>query len=320
MIFSFDDFQLDADKLELRRERAPVKADPLVLRLLSVLVQQAGQLVSKQTLLQQVWDGRVVADNVITVSMVRLRRTLGHRRSEREFVNNVHGRGYRFVLPVTAREGELAPLLVAPPSRQDTVNFVGRERVVERLRAALREARAGRGRACVLIGEAGIGKTRAVEMLAEEAAAAGVLVAWGYCREAGDTPPLWPMVQLVRGVVTRIPNDALRAQLAGSIDELARILPELAEPGRPAPQGVADGAWSAVHGGKHRMFDAIMRVFTLAAEHAPCVLVLDDLHRGDPASLELLRCFVDEIARSHVLLLGTLRRARPRRQRRRRRT
>ena len=248
MIFSFDDFELDADRLELRRDGIPVKADPLVLRLLAVLVRQAGQLVSKQTLLQRVWDGRVVADNVITVSMVRLRRTLGHRRSEREFVNNVHGRGYRFVVPVTTRSGELAPLLSAPLPRPGSASFVGRERVVERLRGALRETRAGRGRACVLIGEPGIGKTRAVEILADEAAAAGVLVAWGYCREAGDTPPLWPMVQLVRSVVARIPNDALRTQLAGSVDDLSRVLPELAEPGRPAKEGATDAAWSAAHG------------------------------------------------------------------------
>jgi non-specific serine/threonine protein kinase len=77
VIYAFEDFELDSEALELRRAGAPIKADPLVLRLLGVLVRNAGQLVSKQRLLQEVWDGRAVADNVLTVSMVRLRRALG---------------------------------------------------------------------------------------------------------------------------------------------------------------------------------------------------------------------------------------------------
>ena len=116
------------------------------------------------------------------------------------------------------------------------------------------------------------------------------------------------------------PNDALRAPARRSIDELARILPELAEPGRPAPQGAADEAWSAAHGGKHRMFDAIMRVFTRAAEQRPVrARARRSAPRAIAASLELLRCFVDEIARSHVLLVSrTLRHERGRRAPRRR--
>ena len=60
------------------------------------------------------------------------------------------------------------------------------------MRSLLAEANAGRGHAFVLFGEAGIGKTRAVEVLTQTAEATGLPVQWAYCRERGATPPLWP--------------------------------------------------------------------------------------------------------------------------------
>src|SRR5579863_4992 len=81
MIFRFDEFELDPDRLELRRAGYPIKADPLVLRLLGSLVRQAGMLVTKQELIERVWDGRTVSDNVVTVTMTRLRKTLGQKAS-----------------------------------------------------------------------------------------------------------------------------------------------------------------------------------------------------------------------------------------------
>jgi DNA-binding winged helix-turn-helix (wHTH) protein len=307
VIFGFDEFELDADRLELRRSGRPIKADPLVLRLLAVLVGSAGQLVTKQELVARVWNDRAVAENVITVAMVRLRKTLGHRRGEREFVSNVHGRGYRFVRPVTTRDAEPAPLLAPPAACATASPFVGRDRVLDRLRAALHELRAGRGGACVLTGEAGIGKTRVVEMLEREATLAGVLVAWGHCREAGDTPPLWPFAQLARELLARLPDAAIATRLGGAVPELARLLPELAAAAKAAPE--TDAASHDPDGmARHRIFDAVTRLFTLATEQLPCLLVLDDLHRADAASLELLRYWIDEITRSRVLLIGTARR------------
>src|SRR5262245_17818264 len=177
VIFGFDEFELDAERLELRRGGKLVKADTLVLRFLAVLVQNAGRLVTKEELVEQVWEGRAVADNVLTVSMARLRKTLGQSRGQQELIVTVYGRGYRFVRPVVARSGaSWAPPPVLATSAPG-LPYVGRERVLERLRQALAEANAGRGRMCVLIGEAGIGKTRAVEVLERELIESGVRVA-----------------------------------------------------------------------------------------------------------------------------------------------
>ena len=71
--FAFDDFELDAERLELRRAGRLIKADQVVLRLLARLLRSPGQLVTKDELVEDVWEGRAVADTAITVSMAGLR-------------------------------------------------------------------------------------------------------------------------------------------------------------------------------------------------------------------------------------------------------
>jgi hypothetical protein len=186
---------------------------------------------------------------------------------------------------------------------------VGRERQLQTLREAFAQASAGQGNAVVLSGEPGIGKTRVVEMLERELVNSGVFVAWGYCRESGDTPPLWPFAQILRQVLAwsakHDPSSDAAAR-AAKIPELARLLPELRElaesegdePHDPGP------SWGPI--AKHRVFDAILSILTRASEQQPCAIVLDAVHSADSVSLELLQAWIDELPRSRVLLVLTL--------------
>ena len=283
-LFAFDEFELDAERLELRRTGKLIKADQVVLRLLARLVRSPGQLVTKDELVEDVWEGRAVADTAITVSMARLRKALDDRRGEREIVVTVHGRGYRFARPVSVRA---APATGATPAFEPQADreppFVGRERVLARMRHALDEARAGRGRLQALLGESGIGKTRAVEAFERELISTNahdVRVVWGFCREAGDTPPLWPWLRL------------------------RRELSALVKDGAGEPELGADGAL------RHEVFAALLTSMQQHARDQALVLVLDDVHRADAASLELLRYALDEIAHTRILLIATVRHGR----------
>ncbi len=306
--FRFDDYELDPNRLELRRQGKPVRADPLIVRLLAVLVRSAGRLVTKDELFSQVWDGRVMSENVLTVAMVRLRKVLGHEPGRREFINNVRGLGYRFVRTVTSHYAPVDPLPAARIARDAGEPLFGREAVMNRLRTLLNEAREGRGHICVLTGEPGIGKTRAAEWLAREAAAAGSAVAWGYCHETGDTPPLWPFVQLLRQIVGHLRDSVDVADLLAAITGPTRVLPELDRGAGQAAPFVSvpsdDHPWA-----KHRIFDRITRVLGMPAPQRPWVLIVDDLHRADAASLELVHYWADEIAAASVLLVATARTA-----------
>jgi len=286
VLYTFDDFELDGDDLELRRNGTLLKVDALVLRLLSVLVRNAGRLVTKEELIEEVWDGRAIADNAITVSMARLRKTLGESRKSRELIATAYGRGYRFVQPVAValRPAHGGSPIARKPATLEAP-FVGRERVVQLLLEALGKTRMARGRACLLLGEAGIGKTRVVEQLERAALTTNVRVAWGYCREAGDTPPLWPWLRLLRDVTGETWTTAVgEVKRKGGRDTTPR----------------------------HELFEAIVRALVTAAEQAPWVLVLEDLHRADAASIELLSHLLDEISRTRILIVATVRASRAR--------
>ena len=73
--------------------------------------------------------------------------------------------------------------------------FVGRQRELAELTAALDDALSGEGRLFMLVGEPGIGKTRTTQELASYAEQQGAQVFWGLCYEEEGTPPYWPWVR-----------------------------------------------------------------------------------------------------------------------------
>jgi DNA-binding winged helix-turn-helix (wHTH) protein/tetratricopeptide (TPR) repeat protein len=309
VIYCFGDFEFEQERLQLRKAGRPVKAEAIAMRVLDTLLQRAGEVVTKDELVDEVWEGRAVADNVITVAMARLRRALKTERADDEFVLTVYGRGYRFVAPVVLRAMPEPESSIAASGERRAANFVGRERVLERLEQALGDARQGRGRMCVLIGEAGIGKTRAVEMLEQKLVGSSVRVAWGFCREVGDTPPLWPFRRLLREVVaTSSAHGRTLAPTLASLDELLRPLE-----GQSGEGELAENALQPQQTARHRSFELFARAFSEAAKESAWVLVLDDLHRADAASLELLGYLIDEVAHERILIVATLRHASGRR-------
>ena len=145
--------------------------------------------------------------------------------------------------------------------------LVGRDREL----AAVRSALSRPDPAFVLVdGEPGIGKSR----LAAEAtaAAAGARVAWGRCHEDDDAPALWPWRQVLAGL-TGDPEAVLA--------------------------GPDDGAFAA--------FERMLRALVDASADGPVVVVLDDLHWADPASLRLLSFLAVELRHGPVAVLTTCR-------------
>jgi predicted ATPase len=78
--------------------------------------------------------------------------------------------------------------------------FVGREEEIRLLEAELAEASAGRGRLVTLAGDAGIGKTRAVEEFVARAPIPSGRVVWGPCPEQPGAPAYWPWVKIIRQI------------------------------------------------------------------------------------------------------------------------
>jgi AAA ATPase domain len=181
------------------------------------------------------------------------------------------------------------------------IQMVNRKRELTELRAALDEARRGRGRLCLIAGEPGIGKTRLAEVVSSIAWSEGLVPLWGRAWESAGAPAYWPWVQILRGLVGLRDDTALAAQTASGAPWLAQIVPELRDrlPGTAEPRSAeSDQARFAV-------FDAAASFLRAGAAAEPLMIVLDDLHAADHASLLLLAFLARRVADVPILLLGT---------------
>ena len=214
-------------------------------------------------------------------------------------IQTVHGRGYRFVAPVSE---------YAAPAQTEAgpgASFVGREAVLRELRAALDEAVAGRSQAVLLIGEPGIGKSRSVEELARDAGARGARTVTGTCHEGEGAPAFWPWVQMLRSLLGT-EDEAGAAAILDAAGAAERV-PEIRERVRE----LGGGALSPEQE-RFRVFEGV-RAFLERQASAPLLLVLEDLHWADTSSLQLLQFLVRELRSAPVLLVATLREAERRR-------
>jgi DNA-binding CsgD family transcriptional regulator/tetratricopeptide (TPR) repeat protein len=180
--------------------------------------------------------------------------------------------------------------------------LIGRENDLDSLRTAVRESRAGSTRTVVVSGEAGIGKTRLVaEFLSH--VPADTIVLRGQCIDLDrDAPPYAPIVTPLRALVAEI-GEAAMLEATGSAaslsrDALAILLPELGETDVPEAQR---------RGGPDRLYDAVATVLENVARTRPLVLIIEDLHWADQATLGLLRFLLRVVEESRILFVLTFR-------------
>ncbi len=177
---------------------------------------------------------------------------------------------------------------------------MGRSAELRTLRGALDEARRGRGRLILLVGEPGIGKTRTAEELSRIAERRGVRTLWGRSHEGARFPSYWPWIELLRSWAAA--SGTPLANKPGS-REVAELIPELAEAlERPPSHAELDGEEA-----RFRLFDAVAGFWRGLARERPLMLVLDDLHWADAASLRLLAFLSRNLRGARLLIVGTCR-------------
>ncbi len=100
MIYRFGRFELDLAKVELRASGEPCPLEPQVFALLAFLVEHRERLVSRDEILEKVWDGRVVTDSAVASRVKSARKVLGDDGKAQRFIRTIHGQGFRFVADV----------------------------------------------------------------------------------------------------------------------------------------------------------------------------------------------------------------------------
>ncbi len=181
--------------------------------------------------------------------------------------------------------------------------FVGRERELAQIGAALEGAAAGRGQLVLLAGEPGIGKTSLADRAAALAVERGFTVLWGRCWEAGGAPAYWPWLDLIAELARGLDDAALARVVGDGASLLCEIVPELHTRLAETPPGAAP----PVEEGRFRLWRAVSALVHEATKAKPAFLVLDDLHACDQSSLSLLHFVARQLRPMRVLLLGSYR-------------
>jgi DNA-binding CsgD family transcriptional regulator/tetratricopeptide (TPR) repeat protein len=180
--------------------------------------------------------------------------------------------------------------------------FVGRTEELRRLEGAFDHALAGRPEAVLILGEAGVGKTRLVREFSERVATKGPIELEGACLPLAAGPiPYLPLTAALRSLARAVPAPELRTMLGPARTELARLLPELATPGAQEPQQAGGRLGRAV------LFEMVLGVAERLAAQTPVILVVEDLQWADHSTLDLLLFLVANVRTSRVLLVATCR-------------
>ncbi|WP_267241688.1 AAA family ATPase [Streptomyces sp. PR69] len=175
-----------------------------------------------------------------------------------------------------------------------TPALIGRDHPAGVLRAEIGRATGSHGGLVLVTGEAGIGKTTLVMDAADEARRRGALVLGGSCWDSQSAPGYWPWVQVVRGLRRGAGGDAWAEAERAAGGRLAVLLGEAA--------GEADAG-----GEGFPLYDAVTTALVTVSQRRPLVVVLDDLHWADPASLRLLEFAAQHAWFERLLLVGTYR-------------
>jgi len=314
----FKPFRLDPDNACLWRGGQRVSLTPKAFMVLLHLVRHPGQLVTKDALLEAVWPDAMVGDAVLKVCIREIRQALGDTVKTPQFIATEYRKGYRFIKRAAPVDRPRMPQPLDHPLRvgssenpcylqnpsYNLPQLVGREGAFTSLHGWLEQAIQGIRHLVFMTGEAGIGKTALVKAFAAQASAVpSVRTLSVECIEwYGPSEAYLPILEAI-GRLCRAPEG----------HRLTALLKQY------APTWLSQMPWlmdiedyDALH---HRLLNStqeqmlreLAEVIEALAADAPLVLVLEDLHWSDYATLDLILLLARRQESARLLMIGTYR-------------
>jgi DNA-binding winged helix-turn-helix (wHTH) protein/tetratricopeptide (TPR) repeat protein len=294
---AFGEFSLDLANKQLLRSGEVVALTPKAFAVLRRLVDDGGQLVSKQELLSAGWPKTHVSDGVLKVIILEIRRVLGDNPAAPSFIETVPRRGYRFIAPRSR-------IAQVPGVADPRGALVGRDSVLAQLEDRLTRALAGQRQLVFLSGEAGIGKTTVLDAFLSSAVSnPDLLVARGTCLEHYGAAEAYLPVLEALGRLLREPR----------AERVVRILKT------HAPSWLLQLPWLKDHGDrealphellgatKERMLREMAETIETLTATIPLLLVIEDLHWSDSSTLDLLSMLARRQEVTRLLVIGSYR-------------
>jgi DNA-binding winged helix-turn-helix (wHTH) protein/tetratricopeptide (TPR) repeat protein len=300
----FDAFELDEADARLRRDGQPVALAPKAFGVLCALARQPGMLVTKNALLDAVWGHQHVSESVLKTTISQVRAALADDASSPRFIETASRLGYRFIGAGNGQAGaaSVVPAREAPPASSGAglpESFIGRRAALTRLNDTWRRAVSGQRQLCWIAGDAGVGKSTLLETFTGISGAAAI--AQGQCVEQyGSGEPYLPVLQALGDLARAYPElgVVMRAVAPTWLLQLPWLL---GEPERAALVRELVGV------SQERMVREFHELITRFTDKHPLLLVIEDLHWCDDATLRLVNHFARQRGPARVMWLASFR-------------
>jgi len=289
----FDAFELDEADARLKRDGKPVALPPKAFGVLCALARQPGVLVTKNALLDAVWGHQHVSESVLKTTISQVRAALADDASSPRYIETASRLGYRFIGSTGGPAVAARPVAPVPDS------MIGRRPALGRMQDSWRRAVAGQRQLCWVAGDAGVGKSTLLEAFTRSSGAAAI--AQGQCIEQfGTGEPYLPVLQ--------------------ALGDLTRVYPELGSIMRNvAPTWLLQLPWLTAEAeraalvremvgvSQERMLREFHELIARFTEKHALLLVIEDLHWCDEATLRLLNHFARQRGTARVMCIGSFR-------------
>lgn len=331
--------RIDAQHQRLWRDGLEVRLRPKAWQALSYLLQRPGELVTGTAMLEALWPEQEVSAKTLANLLIELRAALGDDNDAPQHLLTVHRRGYRLVLqpPTFAQADQQPPSAGAEPASvgarqqpaQDAAaavirpaqprpdaglalaanmaplaspaTWVGREAELNTLNGWFHAAVHGQRGLGLVAGDPGVGKSALLDRFVARVGLTRAVTARGACTEqATAREPFAPVLALL--------SDLCSGPLAGQASSaLRRCAPSwlLQLPWLVQPHEVAELRKSLAGMGQGRMLREFAALLQALTEHTPLVLVIEDLHWADAATIDLLHLLATDRTPANLLLLAS---------------
>jgi DNA-binding winged helix-turn-helix (wHTH) protein/tetratricopeptide (TPR) repeat protein/type II secretory pathway predicted ATPase ExeA len=303
-VLRFGPFQLDLENEQLRQGTGAVHLRPKSFAVLRYLAEHPGRLITKEILLEAVWPGVVVSESVLAVCVSELRTALGDRAQSRRYIETAPRRGYRFIGAIARPVGVPSAPLPGGPSEPPVRPVVGRRAELARLRGWWEAALRGERQVVFVTGEPGIGKSTVVDaFVAQVADPQETWSARGQCIEHyGVGEPYLSVLDALARLCRGPQGDRVTAVLRHSAPTWLAQMPWFL--------GAAEQAAlerRALGSTRDRMLRELAEAVEALCRERPVLLVLEDLHWSDGATVDLIAWLAQRREAARLLLIGSYR-------------
>jgi predicted ATPase/DNA-binding winged helix-turn-helix (wHTH) protein len=284
-IYEFDDFRVDTGQFFLTRAGRAEPITPTVFRILLMLLEHAGEVVTKEELMKNVWPDSFVEEGNLNRNVSTLRKALGEKPCDHRCIETIPKTGYRFIAPTRVTDYKPPAGTARKMCSPCIQHIVGREVERDILQRTYDQVQQGRGALVCINGDVGLGKTALVDAFVEDLLRNGQTchLARARCSDSfTENEPLMPWIENVSALAE---EPTVREALVKTAPTWHR---EISHSGSSAPRQM-----------KRELLDFYKEISSIH----PVIIVLDDFHWADVGSIDLLAFLAPRLESLRVMVI-----------------